>query len=149
MKIIYLKDVPGGGKKGQIAEVSDGYAKNFLIAKGLAQPATPEVQAKVAKEEREAQAKKQREADKLQEIKKALEQKQFSLTVKVGPQGQVFGGVHEKDVADAINAKLDTQLTKQQVQMPAAIRSLGVHEVIIKLGTVQAKVRLDVQGGEK
>ena len=58
MKIIYLKDVPGGGKKGQIAEVSDGYAKNFLIAKGLAQPATPEVQAKVAKEEREAQAKK-------------------------------------------------------------------------------------------
>ena len=134
MRVIFLKDVPGGGKRGEIKEVSDGYANNFLLAKKLAQVATAEIQAKIAKENKEAETKKLKEIGKLQEQKTELEKKVFTIKVKVGEKGQIFSGVHEKDVVKAVNDKMSLGLEKNQVELGKPIKELGEHKVKIKLG---------------
>ncbi len=134
MKIIFVKDLSGHGKKGEIKEVSDGYAQNFLIAKGFASLATSEIQAKVLKEGKEAQTKKLKELEKLQAIKAELEKRIFMVKVKVGDKGQIFSGVHEKDVISSINSKMSFSLEKNQVELAGVIKSLGEHWVKVKLG---------------
>lgn len=146
MKIIFLKDVSGQGKKGEIKEVSEGFAQNFLIAKGFAQAATPQVQVKIAKEGKEAKAKQEREAARVLAMKADLEKRVFTLSVKVGEQGQVFGGLHEKDVAKAISGKLPLSIDRHQVEISSPIKTLGEHQVKIKLGTgVVASVKIKVE----
>ncbi len=134
MKVIFLKDVSGAGKRGEIKEVSSGYAQNFLIPKGFAQIATQELQNKIAKEKKEASQKIQKEEQRYQAMKTDLEKRIFSLQVKVGDKGQVFGGVHEKDIAQVISKKTGTTIDKHQVDLLAPIKTIGDHK---------AKVRFD------
>ena len=91
MKVIFIKDTPGQGRRGEIKDVSDGYAQNFLIRKGLAQVATAEMQAKIAKEAKEAEIKKLKEIGKLEALKSEIEKRTFTVKVKVGEKGQIFG----------------------------------------------------------
>ena len=146
MKVIFLKDQPGGGKKGEIKDVSDGFAKNFLIAKGFAAIATPEIQAKVAKEQKEAQTKHQKERDHAALLKSDIERRTFTVPVKVGDKGQVFSGVHDKDVAEAISKKLSTPVDRRQIDIAKPIKELGEHAVKIKLAAgVVANVKIHVE----
>lgn len=146
MKVVFIKDLSGTAKKGELKDVNDGYAKNFLIAKGFAKTATPEVQAKIAKESREAEAKKQKEAGKLRMLKTELEKHVFTIKVKVGDKGQIFSGVHEKDVVAAIQSKLQITLEKNLVKLSGIIKSLGEHKASIKLGqNIEAGIRLNVE----
>lgn len=145
MKVIFIKDAPGQGRRGEIKDVSDGYAKNFLIAKGLAQVATGDVQAKVAKEAREAQDKKTRESAKAQILKQDIEKRIFTLPVKVGDRGQVFGGVHEKEIAKAVSEKMNIPIEKSQLEVRAAIKTLGEHVANLKISPgVVAQVKINV-----
>lgn len=147
MKVIFTKDVPGQGKKGQIKEVSEGFAQNFLIKKGLAQAATLEVQAKIAKEAKEAEAKSSKELARLGQIKADAEKRVFGIKVKVGEKGQVFGGVHEKEIAEAVSAKLNVTVEKNQVEINSSIKQIGEHTVKIKFGHgVIANVKIMVEG---
>ena len=146
MKIIFIKDHPGTGKKGEVKEVNDGYAKNFLIAKGFAQIATPEIIAKVAKEAKEAVAKKNRELEKLAAAKADLEKRVFVFKVKVGDKGQIFSGVHEKDVVSAINSKTGLNLEKNQVELGSIVKGLGMHSAKVKLAPgIVANIQLNVE----
>lgn len=146
MKVIFLKELTGAGKKGEIKEVSDGYAKNFLIAKGFAQVATAEIQSKMAKEAKEAEAKHQKEISQLQSLKADLEKRVFAVKVKVGDKGQIFSGVHEKDVIKVINDVMRTTLDKNQVDLKAVIKQLGQHEVKLRLaGGISASVKINVE----
>lgn len=146
MKIIYIKDQSGGGKKGEIKEVSEGYASNFLIPKGFAKVATAEVQAKIAKESKEAEAKKSKETQKLQDLKADLEKRIFNVSVKVGDKGQIFSGVHEKDIAEAINKKMDMNLERRAVELPKPIKELGEHAVKVKLGAnIFANIKINLE----
>ena len=146
MKVIFVKELSGTAKKGEIKDVSDGYAKNFLIAKGFAQIATAEIQGKIAKEAKEAEIKKLKEIEKLQGLKLDLEKRIFIVKVKVGDKGQVFGGVHEKDVAKVISDKTGGAVEKNQVEIPAAIKQLGDHQVKVKLaGGIIANVKIKVE----
>jgi len=146
MKIIFIKELTGTGKKGEIKEVNDGYAKNFLIAKGFAVVATSDIIARVEKEGKEASAKKQKELSRLQTLKQDLEKRVFAVKVKVGDKGQIFSGVHEKDVAKAINDVMRTSLEKNQVDLIAVIKQLGQHEVKVKLtGGISANVKINVE----
>ena len=148
MKIIFLKDIPGTGKRGEIKDVSEGYANNFLIAKGFAQVASPQVQAHVQKEKKEAEAKKQKELARLQNAKLDLEKRSFVVKIKVGEKGQVFSGVHDKDVIAAVNSKTGLALEKSQVELDKPIKELGQHKVKIKLGpNLTALVSLIVEPG--
>lgn len=146
MKIIFLKDAPGQGRRGEIKEVSEGYASNFLIPKGFAQVATAEIQQKIAKEGREADAKRQKDAAKMAALKTDLEKRTFTLKVKVGDKGQVFGGVHEKDIVDVINQKMNSQIDRHQVEIGATIKQIGSHQVKLKLaGGLAVNVNINVE----
>lgn len=146
MKIIFLKDVGGQGRKGEVKEVSEGFAKNFLISKNLAQIATPQIIAKLEKEQREAKGKKNREAEKFKVLKNDLERRVISLLVKVGERGQVFGGVHEKEIAKAVSEKFSVSVDRHQIEIPSAIKSLGEHVVKVKLGQgIVANVKVKVE----
>jgi large subunit ribosomal protein L9 len=146
MKIILLKDFSGVGRKGEIKIVSDGYAHNFLIPKKIAQPASAEIEAKIAKEAREAAQKRERDAVKINELKKDLEKRQFTLRVKVGEKGQVFGGVHEKGVAEAVSEKVGIAVLKNQVILDGNIKELGTHSAKINLGGgIVANIKLNLE----
>ncbi len=146
MKVIFLKDQTGGGKKGEIKDVSEGFAKNFLIPKGFAAIATTEIQTKIAKEKKEAAAKHQKEINQLESLKSDLEKRTFTVTVKVGDKGQIFSGVHDKDVAESINKKMDLVIDRHQVEINKPIKELGEHKIVIKLASgITAKINIKVE----
>ena len=148
MKVIFLKDVSGQGRRGEIKDVSEGFANNFLIAKGLAQAATAEIQAKIAKEKKESEFKQQKELSRLAQLKTEIEKRTFIVKVKVGQQGQIFGGVHEKDIASAIGGKLNRTFDKNQITIDAPIKQTGEHQVKIKLGQgIIAVAKIMVEAG--
>ncbi len=146
MRIIFTKDLPGTAKKNDIKDVNDGYAKNFLLAKGFAQVATVDITARVEKEKKEAEAKYQKELSKLQALKQDLEKRTFTVKVKVGEKGQIFSGVHEKDVVKAINDIMKSNIEKSQTELGGIIKSLGEHQVQVKLAPgIVANVKIDIK----
>lgn len=148
MKVILLKDIPKIGKRGEIKEVSDGYANNFLIKKGLAHVATKEAQAQIVKLAQDASEKKTRELHKLEGLKEELQRRTFTVKVKIGDRGQIFGGVHEKEVVRAIHQKLKVELEKNQIDAHKGIKELGIHTITIKLGhgiTAHTKLNIEAQ----
>ncbi|MCL5009000.1 MAG: 50S ribosomal protein L9 [Patescibacteria group bacterium] len=146
MKIIFLKDSSGNGRKGEVKDVSDGFAKNFLIAKGFAQAVTPQLQQKLEKESREQAEKQRRDSARQQALKADIEKRVFPIHVKVGEKGQVFGGVHEKEVAKAIAEKLGAVIEKNQVEISAPIKTPGEHVVLVKLASgITARARINLE----
>lgn len=146
MKVIFIKELAGTAKKGEIKDVNNGYAQNFLIAKGYAQIATADIQAKIAKEAKEAETKKLKEFEKLQALKLDLEKRSFTVKVKVGDKGQIFGSVHEKDIAAAIAGKINHPVDKGQVEIASPIKEIGEHQAKIKLGSgITANVKIKVE----
>jgi large subunit ribosomal protein L9 len=146
MKIIFLKDTPGNGKKGEIKDVSEGYANNYLIPKGFALIATAQLQQKIAKEAKEAEDRKQKQLGNLKKLQEELERRVFTVRVKVGDKGQVFGSVHEKDIAKAISDKMSLNIEKSQVLISEPVKELGEHMAAIKLGNgINAKIKIKVE----
>ena len=124
MKVILLEDVKALGKKGQIVNVSDGYARNMILPKNLndlkLQKANEE---KVAKEVYEA----------AQAFAKDLETKEVILTLKTGEGGRTFGSVSSKEISEAAKKQLNLDIDKKKLQLPEPIRVLGVTQVPVKL----------------
>ncbi|MBL4953363.1 50S ribosomal protein L9 [Neobacillus sp. OS1-32] len=133
MKVIFLKDVKGKGKKGEIKNVADGYAHNFLLKQGLAIEAT-----KANISSLEAQNKKQEKlaAEELAEAKKLkekLDQITVELSAKAGEGGRLFGSITSKQIAEELQKKHGIKIDKRKMEMSDAIRSLGVTKVPVKL----------------
>ncbi len=144
MKVILLEDVRGSGKAGDVVKVSDGYARNMLIPKGLAMEATPQ-NLKQLEKKKEAMAKKFAE-DKAQalEMKKKLEETAVTVKTKAGENGKVFGSITSKDIADALK-EMGYEVDKKKIQLDAPIKSTGITEVTIKLFTeVAGKIKVNV-----
>lgn len=146
MKVILLSDVPKVGKKGEVKEVNDGFGKNMLIKKGLAMAATKEAEAKLAKESKEKSNHQKKLEEKLKTQKSELERRTFTVKVKVGDKGQVFGGIHEKDIIAAIYQKTKITLEKAQIDAHKGIKALGEHTINIKLGHgFSAKTKINLE----
>lgn len=144
MKIIFLKDVKKQGKKNEIKEVSDGYAMNFLIKKGLAVPATSSNIEKVEKELTEKKLENHLLVQELKDVKKQLEKEVIEFFVKVGEQERIFGQISVKQIKEALN-KLGYSIDKTSIQLDHSITSLGIHNVDIELhkeviATIKVKV---------
>ncbi|VTS43488.1 50S ribosomal protein L9 [Streptococcus pseudoporcinus] len=147
MKVIFLEDVKGKGKKGQIKEVPTGYAQNFLIKKNLAKEATSqsigELKGKQKAEEK-AQAELLAEA---QATKKALDDEKtvVSFTEKVGPDGRTFGSITAKKIAEELKKQFNISVDKRHIDLDHPIRAIGVMEVPVKLHKeVKAEIKLKV-----
>ena len=134
MKVLLLQDVKGKGKKGQMLEVSDGYARNFMLPKKLAIEATPDAintmrmndkatQERIAKEKAEALA-----------LSKQLREMTLVVTAKGGGAGRLFGSVTNQEIADALKAKSGITLDKRKIVIADTIKSVGTYTVNCKLG---------------
>ena len=124
MKVILLEDVKSLGKKGEIVNVSDGYARNMIIPKKLNDLKLQKANAaKVAQENLEA----------AQAFAKDLETKEIILTLKVGEGGRTFGSVSTKEISEAAKSQLGLDIDKKKLQLPSPIRNLGVTQVPVKL----------------
>ena len=145
MKVILIEDVKSLGKKGEIVNVSDGYAKNKLIPGKLALEANGKNMndLKLQKQHEEKVAQENYEA--AQALAKELEGKVVKVSVKSGEGGKVFGSVSSKEVAKAASDQLGLELDKKKMQMDEAIKTLGYHDVTIKLHPkVSAVLRVNV-----
>ena len=144
MKVILLEDVRGSGKSGDVVNVSDGYARNMLIPRGLAVEATPQ-NVKQLEKKKEAIAKKFAE-DKAAalEMKKKLEKITVEVKAKTGKSGKVFGSVTSADIAEALQA-LGFDIDKKKIQLDSPIKAIGTTDVNVKLFTeVSGKVKVNV-----
>lgn len=143
MKVILLEDVKSLGKKGEIVNVNDGYARNFILPKKLGLEATGknlnDLKLKKANEEKVAKEQLQE----AQEFAKKLEASEVKVAIKVGEGGRTFGSVSTKEIAAAAKEQLGYDIDKKKVQMKDAIKALGTHTVPVKLHpkvTAQLKV---------
>lgn len=133
MKVIFLKDVKGKGKKGEVKNVADGYAHNFLLKQGLAKEANSAnistLDAQKKKEEKAA-AEELAEAKKLKEV---LDKITVELTAKAGEGGRLFGSITTKQIAEELQKKHDIKIDKRKMELADAIRTLGHTKVPVKL----------------
>ncbi|MBO5208305.1 MAG: 50S ribosomal protein L9 [Lachnospiraceae bacterium] len=145
MKIILLQDVKALGKKGEVVNVSDGYARNFVLPKGLGVEANAKNMNDLKLQNANADkiAKEQLEA--AQELAKVLETKEVIVKMKSGEGGKTFGSISSKEIAIAAKEQCALELDKKKIQLPEAIKSLGVYEVNVKLHTkVTGKLKVKV-----
>lgn len=132
MKVIFQKDVKGQGKKGEVKEVSEGYARNYLIPKGLVVEANEANLKKLSAIEKSNARKEQEKLEQAQQLAKQLESMDIRIPAKAGEGGRLFGAVTSKQIADALEAK-NIKIDKRKIEMEDSIRSLGTTQVIVRL----------------
>lgn len=133
MKVILNQDVKGKGKKGQLVEVSDGYARNFLLPKGLAKEAT-NTNLNIMHGQNEAEAHRQQVAlEEAEAQKEKMESVEVVLTAKAGDNGKLFGSITSKDVSEALTNQHHIKIDKKKFVMPDGIKMLGTTVVDVKI----------------
>ena len=134
MKVILLQDVKGKGKKGQLLEISDGYARNFLLPRKLAVEATADAMNTKKMNDKAAAEKEAKERAEALEISKQLRETTVVVTAKGGGAGRLFGSVTNQEIADALKQKTGITLDKRKIVIQDPIKSVGTYTVQCKLG---------------
>ena len=146
MKIILLQDVKTLGKKGDIIEANDGYARNYILPKKLGVEANAKNMNDLKLQKANQEKVAQENLDAAKAFAKDLETKEVVLTMKAGEGGRVFGSVSSKEIAQAFKDQCGVEIDKKKIQMPDAIKAFGVYEVTVKLHPkVTAKLKVKVQ----
>jgi large subunit ribosomal protein L9 len=134
MKVILLQDVKGKGKKGQMIEVSDGYARNFMLPKKLAMEATADAINTMRMNDKAAAEKAARERAEAMEISRKLRAMTLIVKAKGGGAGRLFGSVTNQEIADALASQSGIKLDKRKIVISDPIKSVGTYTVNCKLG---------------
>lgn len=146
MKVIFLTDVPSKGQAGEIKVVSDGYARNFLFPKGLAQVATPEV---IKRAEIGLRGKMTEESSNKEEMAKLAEQIegiQICLKARVGAEDRLFGSITEANIAEELSRIVGAPIDKRQVVLDNPLRQIGEYEIAIRLATdLGARIKVIIE----
>lgn len=144
MKVIFLQDVKGQGKKGEVKDLSEGYVRNFLLPKKLVKEATDSNVKTLDAQKRSEDKRKEQEKLDAQELGKKLEELTVKVTGKAGEGGRLFGAISSKQVAQALEDQFKIKVDKRKLEMDA-IRALGVTQIKVKLHnevTVTLKVHV-------
>ena len=146
MRVILKREVAGLGRPGDVKDVADGYAQNFLLPRGLAIEATAG-EMKVLSRARDAKrAKQDRAHADAEELAKRLAETTLVFKLKAGEQGKTFGSVTSKDIAEALQREQKVDVDKTKVHLPEPLKVLGVHQVEIRLLTdVRANVTVAIE----
>ncbi|WP_265445707.1 50S ribosomal protein L9 [Acetivibrio straminisolvens] len=146
MKVILKEDVKGLGKKESLVDVSDGYARNFLIPKGLAVEANAS-NMNIMQSKKEAEKnKKERELAQAKELAEKLKNIVVTLKAKAGENGKLFGSMTSKDVSDYLKKQHKLDIDKKKINLPESIKSLGTYEADVKLYPgVSAKLTVKIE----
>ncbi len=147
MKIILTQDIKGTGKKDQIIDTSDGYARNFLFPKNLAVEANAENMAKLKSKQQANAYKKDQEKEEAKKLAEKMGKIMLTLPVKVGENGKVFGGISSKEIAETLQKTHKITVDKKKIDMKDTIKELGTKIVRIKLYEgVIAELKVNVIG---
>ncbi|MDO4566628.1 MAG: 50S ribosomal protein L9 [Oscillospiraceae bacterium] len=133
MKVVLLQDVKGAGKKDELVNVADGYARNYLIPRGLAKPATAEALNTVKLKAEAKERHKAQELEAAQRTASELAGKTFVIKAKGGGGERLFGSVTAKEVAEAIQAETGIEVDKRKIALEKDIKSYGTYEAAVKL----------------
>ena len=134
MKVILLQDVKGKGKKGQMLEVSDGYARNFMLPKKLAMEATPDAINTMRMNDKAAAEKAARERAEAMDISRKLREQIVTVTAKGGGNGRLFGAVTTQEIAAALEKQSGIKLDKRKIVLNENIKNVGTYTATCKLG---------------
>ncbi|NOU68691.1 50S ribosomal protein L9 [Paenibacillus pectinilyticus] len=148
MKVILLKDVKGQGKKGEVKEVSEGYAQNFLIAQGLAAPATQGTVKVLDNQKKAEQRRKDQEKADAQALGEKLGEMTVQIKAKSGEGGRLFGAIPSKQIAEVLEKQYKIVIDKRKIVLEEPIRTLGVTKVPVKLHA-EVTASLNVQVTEE
>ena len=134
MKVILLQDVKGKGKKGQMLEVSDGYARNFMLPRKMAIEATPDAINTMRMNDKATQERIAREKAEALAVSKQLREMTVVVTAKGGGNGRLFGSITNAEIAEALEKKTGIKLDKRKIVISDAIKNVGTSTVTCKLG---------------
>ncbi|BBO00428.1 MULTISPECIES: 50S ribosomal protein L9 [Sporolactobacillus] len=144
MKVIFLKDVKGKGKAGEIKEVSEGYARNYLLPKNVAVEANKGSLSMLNAQKKKQKERAENERNGAEALKAKIEKMTIELKAKSGEGGRLFGSITSKQIAQALK-KADISIDKRKIDLPEPIRTLGFTDVPLKLHPkVLAKVKVHV-----
>ena len=145
MKVILLADIKGVGKKNQVINASDGYARNFLFPKKLAVEANNENMAKLKAKNESKAYKKEMDIKEAKAVKEKIEKLTMKMVVKAGENGKIFGGVTSKEIAENLKKEYSIEIDKKKVLLPETIKNIGTFTVDIKLYEgIIAQLKLNV-----
>lgn len=145
MKVILLKDVKGLGKEGDLVNVKDGYARNFLFPRNLAIEATPANLAKWEEDRKRENIQKQKEQNQALELKKKIEGLTVNIKAKGGTGGRLFGSITSNDIAEALNKEHKIDVDKRKIEMKENIKNTGITEVDVRVyAEITAKLKVNV-----
>ena len=133
MRVVFLETVEGSGSMGEVRTVRPGYARNYLLPRGLAAPATPEVLARAEQLREIEQARQRTEDEHAHELVGKLEGSPLIIAVRVGEQGRLYGSVTSADIAEKAGEIFGDRLDRRRVLLPEVIRSVGVYTVPVRL----------------
>lgn len=147
MKVILKADIKGVGKKDEVINASDGYARNFLFPKNLAVEANTENMSKLKAKQDSNAYKKSQEKEEAQRIAEKLSKILLKLPVKVGENGKIFGGVSAKEISELLKKEYKIEVDKKKIELKETIKTLGIRTVTIKLYEgVIGNLKIDVIG---
>ena len=145
MKVILKDNIKGVGKKDEVINASDGYARNFLLPKGLAVEATNENMSKLKAKEDSKAYRKEQEKEEAKKVAKKLAGIQLKVLVKAGENGKIFGGVSAKEIADLLKSNYNIEVDKKKIDLKETIKTLGLRTISIKLyDGVVGNLKVDV-----
>ena len=144
MQVVLRADVDGLAQKGDLVQVSDGYARNFLIPRGLAMQATPGVQAQAAAMRRSRDERDAREREAAEAVARQLVPVVVRIPARAGPEGRLFGSITTADVAQAVATETGVELDRRRLRLDEPIRTVGAHEVEVRLHS-EVEFRLNVE----
>ncbi len=148
MKVIFLKDVKGSGKKGEVKNVADGYARNMLIPKGFAIEANSKNMAELAGQQSSAQHKIDLEIQAAKNAAEKIRDKKVNIKAKAGSNGKLFGSVTAGNVSDAIHEQLGVKVDKKKITLSSDIKNFGSYNAVIKLyNGISEKIDVEVTEG--
>jgi len=133
MKVIFLKDVKGQGKKGEVKEVPTGYANNYLFKNNLAEEATPGNLRKLKAQRQKAIEQEQAEKEAAEQLKNDLTDKTVKIAAKAGDGGRLFGSITSKQIADELKKQFKIKVDRRKIDLNEPLRALGHHKVGVKL----------------
>ena len=146
MKVILLQDVRGQGKKGEMINVSDGYARNFLFPRKLAQEATVDNVNTMRMNDKAKREKEQRMREEAAAMSAKLRELTLQVFAKGGGAGRLFGSVTSQEIADALKAQEGIDLDRRKIVIEESIKTVGLYTVKVKLGFgIDAPLKVDVQ----
>jgi large subunit ribosomal protein L9 len=148
MRVVLRDDVDNVGKKGDILDVADGFARNYLIPKGKAIAATQGVQAQADAMRRSRDMKDQSDRESAEVVARTLVPTVITITAKAGAEGKLFGSVTTADLTDAVLAQTGVELDRRRIHLDEPIRSVGTHEIPVKLHSdVEFRLTVEVAPG--